>query len=65
MPGTIVEVLVKIGDIVSSGSEVVIIESMKMENPIVAVRPGKVSEILVAQGDFIDAEEPVIRMDQV
>ena len=36
MPGTIKEIIVKVGDAVKEDEELVILEAMKMENPIVA-----------------------------
>ncbi|MCX5834005.1 MAG: acetyl-CoA carboxylase biotin carboxyl carrier protein subunit [Deltaproteobacteria bacterium] len=44
MPGTVSEILVKDGDVVKADDELVILEAMKMENPICAPRDGKVKE---------------------
>ncbi len=60
MAGTVVEVLVAAGDTVSTGQDVVIIESMKMQLPISSELEGKVSEIKVAQGDFVNEGDVVI-----
>ena len=45
MPGTIKEIIVKVGDAVKEDEELVILEAMKMENPIVAPSNGTVKEI--------------------
>lgn len=51
VPGKIVGVLVKVGDMVSEGSPVVILEAMKMENELHAPTKGTVTAVLVKKGD--------------
>ncbi len=46
-PGTILQILVNVGDTVKEDEEVVVIEAMKMENPIAAPSDGRVKEIKV------------------
>jgi biotin carboxyl carrier protein len=48
MPGKILSVKVKVGDAVKEDDEILILEAMKMENPIVAPISGKVVELNVA-----------------
>ncbi len=48
--GNVWKVLVKVGDTVADGDEVVIIESMKMEMPVEVEDDGTVTEICVAEG---------------
>jgi biotin carboxyl carrier protein len=48
MPGKILSVKVKAGDMVKEDDEIMILEAMKMENPIVAPISGKVVELNVA-----------------
>jgi biotin carboxyl carrier protein len=43
MPGTIIDVSVKPGDAVEEGDEMLVLEAMKMENPIVATVDDKVA----------------------
>ncbi|MCX5861563.1 MAG: acetyl-CoA carboxylase biotin carboxyl carrier protein subunit [Deltaproteobacteria bacterium] len=50
MNGKVIEVKVKIGDAVEEDSEIVIIEAMKMELPVVATSDGVVKEIKVVVG---------------
>ena len=50
LPGTVLSVKVAVGDTVSRGQTLVILEAMKMENNIDADREGRVKEILVQQG---------------
>jgi acetyl-CoA/propionyl-CoA carboxylase biotin carboxyl carrier protein len=51
MQGTVVKVLVALGDEVRSGEPVVVLEAMKMENQVLAERDGTVSAVGVAGGD--------------
>lgn len=60
MAGTVVEVLVAAGDAISSGQDVVIIESMKMQLPITSETDGKVAEVKVAAGDFVNEGDVII-----
>ncbi|MDE6191840.1 MAG: biotin/lipoyl-binding protein [Muribaculum sp.] len=53
LPGTILAINVKVGDVVKAADTVVILEAMKMENAIHAGRDGKVTGISVAAGDAV------------
>jgi len=53
MPGSVVEVLVKPGDVVAKGATLMIIEAMKMEHTIVAPVAGTVKEVFFAKGDQV------------
>ena len=57
--GTVWKVLVKAGDSVSEDQELIILESMKMEIPIVAPRAGTVQEVKVNENDVV-AENQVL-----
>ena len=57
--GTVWKVLVKAGDSVSEDQELIILESMKMEIPIVAPRAGTVQEVRVNENDVV-AENQVL-----
>ncbi len=59
MQGTIVKVLVSVGDTVEAGQTVCILEAMKMENAINAERDGTVSEVRVAAGDAVGGGDVV------
>ena len=41
------------GDTVADGDTLVILESMKMEIPVLAEEPGKVTKLAVAEGDVV------------
>ncbi len=53
LPGVIIDVKVNVGDTVTKGQTVVLLEAMKMENNINADRDGKVASIAVAKGDTV------------
>jgi len=60
MQGTIVKVLVALGDKVEAGDTVCILEAMKMENNVAADKAGTVSEVLVSPGDSVGAGDVVM-----
>ncbi|MCB4955748.1 acetyl-CoA carboxylase biotin carboxyl carrier protein subunit [Streptococcus mutans] len=60
MPGTILKVLVNVGDTVSENQPLMILEAMKMENEIVAGMAGTVSAIHVSSGQAVDAGDNLI-----
>lgn len=51
VPGKIVNVLVKVGDVVEEGTPIVVLEAMKMENELHAPKNGIVTAVLVKKGD--------------
>jgi acetyl-CoA carboxylase biotin carboxyl carrier protein len=57
MPGKILEVLVNVGDQVKEDDEVVMLEAMKMENPIYAPAGGTVKEIKVKANDTVETDQ--------
>jgi acetyl-CoA/propionyl-CoA carboxylase biotin carboxyl carrier protein len=60
MQGTIVQVLVSVGDTVEVGQAVCVLEAMKMENHINAERAGTVTEVNVQPGDSVGAGDVVV-----
>jgi acetyl-CoA carboxylase biotin carboxyl carrier protein len=52
--GNVWKIQVALGDEVSEGDELVILESMKMEIPVESPAAGRVSEIRVAEGESIE-----------
>ena len=64
MPGTIVEIKVSVGDKVSAGDGLVVIEAMKMENEIQAPKNGTIMAIHVAKGDSVSPNETLLEIQQ-
>lgn len=63
MPGRVVKVLVAVNDCVKAGDPLLIIEAMKMESRVPAPIDGKVSAILVNDGDNVKTDETVIQLE--
>ncbi|HJJ56095.1 MAG TPA: pyruvate carboxylase subunit B, partial [Methanocorpusculum sp.] len=53
--GMVLDIKVKIGQIVSKGDTLVLLEAMKMENPVVSSIDGTVTDIFVSNGDIIQS----------
>lgn len=63
MAGNVWKVLVKVGDQVEEGQDVVILESMKMEIPIAAEFDGTVKEVKVIEGDFVNEGDVIVEIE--
>jgi acetyl-CoA/propionyl-CoA carboxylase biotin carboxyl carrier protein len=59
MQGTIVKVLVAVGDLVEVGQTICLLEAMKMENVVAAEKDGVIKEIKVSAGDSVGAGDIV------
>jgi biotin carboxyl carrier protein len=55
MPGKVVRVLVKEGDVVEAGGGIAVVEAMKMQNEIKSPKKGTVQKILVSDGQAVNA----------
>ena len=53
MPGIVVAVKAKEGDVVEEGQTLVVLEAMKMQNPLGAETSGKVTRVLCKQGEAV------------
>ena len=60
MQGTVVKVLVEVGQAVAVGESVIVLEAMKMENNIAAEKAGTVKEVKVKAGDTVGAGDVVV-----
>lgn len=60
MPGTILDVKVSVGSTVADGETVAVLEAMKMENDIPAVKAGKVVAINVKKGDTVQTGDVIL-----
>ncbi len=64
MPGTIIDILVKVGDKVKAGDALLVTEAMKMETEILAAVSGEVIEIRVEKGENISPDEALIEIKE-
>jgi len=58
--GKIGSISVKVGDVVEEDDVLLVLEAMKMENPICATAGGSVKEIKVKVGDKVDADQLLV-----
>jgi pyruvate carboxylase len=65
MPGKVVKVLVQPGDLVAKGADLLVTEAMKMETSIRCPRHAVVEEILVRQGDSVEAGDLLLSLAPV
>ena len=63
MGGKILDVKVKVGDTINEDDEVIILEAMKMELPIVATSSGTVKEVRCNKGDAVEADAILIVLE--
>jgi 3-methylcrotonyl-CoA carboxylase alpha subunit len=62
MPGKVVSFAVKVGDAVTAGQAVAVMEAMKMEHTLAAPRAGTVAELLYAPGDQVGEGAELLRL---
>lgn len=60
LPGVITEIKVAVGDEVKAGDTVVVLEAMKMANNLDAEKGGKVTAVLVKEGESVMEDTPLV-----
>ena len=63
MPGSILRVLVEIGDEVAAGQPLLAMEAMKMEHQVVSPVAGVVVEVFVRAGQQVDSGQPLVKIE--
>ena len=63
MGGKVIDVKVNVGDTVNENDEVVILEAMKMELPVVTPSSGTVKEVNCNKGDAVEADAVLIVLE--
>ncbi|KAJ2157605.1 hypothetical protein GGF46_004396 [Coemansia sp. RSA 552] len=63
MPGTIVSVSVKPGDIVAEGAEVAVVEAMKMQNVLRSPRAGTIKDVKVVPGATVGGDDILVELE--
>ncbi|MBO0820109.1 MAG: acetyl-CoA carboxylase, biotin carboxyl carrier protein [Nocardiopsaceae bacterium] len=57
------EPFVEVGATVEAGQQIAIVEAMKMMNPVVADQAGVITEILADNGEVVEFDQPLLRLD--
>lgn len=65
MPGQIISLSIKVGDIVKEGSELIVIEAMKMQNVIKAPFSAKVISIHTEEGKSVKANQELLELQKI
>jgi propionyl-CoA carboxylase alpha chain len=60
MPGLLVDVVVKPGQVVRAGERLAVIEAMKMENILTATQDGTVAQVLANKGESLAVDQPIL-----
>ena len=63
IPGTIIQISVKEGDVVKEGDPLLILEAMKMENSFLSPRDGIIKSIAVEKGNAVDKGQLLIEFE--
>ncbi len=63
MPGTVVNVVVTVGQAVKAGEDLVFIEAMKMETPVKAPKDATVATIEVSKGEAVDSGKVLVTLN--
>jgi 3-methylcrotonyl-CoA carboxylase alpha subunit len=63
MPGLVKAVTAKAGEAVKAGDRLAVLEAMKMEHSLLAARDGIIAEVLVSEGDQVEAGAALIRLE--
>ena len=61
LPGTVIEIFVKVDDSIEAGQVILIIEAMKMKNSIRSTRAGKITDVLVSAGQTVAHKQVLVR----
>ena len=63
LPGEVLSIEVTVGQTITTGSKLLVLEAMKMENIITAATDGTISAILVSKGEKVEAGQELIKIE--
>lgn len=63
MPGTVIDIRVKVGDSVEKGAALVVLSAMKMEMVVQAPKAGKIKTLDVTQGMRLEGDDLVLTLE--
>lgn len=61
--GSVCKVLKEVGQTVDADEPILLVESMKMEIPLVSEKPGKIISIAVSEGDAVSEGQAIVEID--
>ena len=64
MPGLLADVAVQAGQAVRAGEKLAVIEAMKMENILVALRDGVVAKVLAGKGESLAVDQVIMEFER-
>jgi biotin carboxyl carrier protein len=65
MPGQVVDVYVQVGDVVTNGQTLVVLEAMKMEIRMTAPADGVVKAVFVQRGAVVEREQALLELEDI
>ena len=63
MPGTVLQVMAKVGQRVREGQHLMTLEAMKMEHKVVAPKAGEITKVNFSDGDRVEMGSPLVEID--
>ena len=63
MVANVLTITVKVGDMVVAGDQLLLLESMKMEIPVLSENSGKVIEVAVVDGEVIQGGDLLVKIE--
>ena len=63
IPGTVLDILIKPGQVVAKGDDLMILDAMKMQNKLKCIMDGKVKSIVVKKGDKVSKGTVLMELD--
>ena len=63
LPGVVIELFVRAGDVIEAGQVIVIIEAMKMKNSIRSTRAGKIAEVLASVNQTVAHKQVLVKFE--
>ena len=64
MPGTVLQVMAKVGQRVREGQHLMTLEAMKMEHKVVAPKAGEITKVNYSEGERVDMGSPLIEISE-
>lgn len=65
MPGVVLKILVRQGDVVAKGAALVILEAMKMEHQIIAPRDGTIAAVNCTEGELVQPGVELVTLEDL